>query len=169
MRAIRRPGGSFLWSALAPVLMIGYLAAPLPADAQTVRLQADDWVAECGTPEGDCSIIRVFRNTSANAANASFSLLIDLRNGQVAVVGKPDPTRATIQIDKYPSMQCVGTPYCIFSSSDAEVISRQLQTGSLILIDVTAGKSVLRSSLSTKGYRIALAKFQANGFRNSLK
>src|SRR5215217_4493304 len=149
-RPVGRRGRIVLRSAVALMLAFAYLTPPRPAYAQTVRLQADDWVAECGTPEGDCSIIGVFRNTSANASNASFSLLIDLRNGQVAVVGKPDPARASIRIDKNPSMQCTGTPYCIFSSSDAEAISRQLQTGLLILIDVTASSSLFRSSLSTK-------------------
>ena len=59
-----------------------------------------------------------------------FSLLIDLRNHLVAVVGKPFPGRASIRVDKNPPMECRGERYCIFSNDDAETIVRQLKSGS---------------------------------------
>ena len=103
------------------------------ATAEVVRLQADDWVTECDTAHetsnDDCSIIGVFRDRSRQGVAASFSLLADLRNKQLAVVGDPPPTSSRLQVDKNAPAQCNGTPYCIFSGSDAELVIRQLQTG----------------------------------------
>jgi len=138
------------------------------ANAETLRFQADDWVAECDASQAadaQCSIIGVFSSVNAAGPKGSFSLLIDLRNSLVAVVGKPFPSRASIRVDKNPPMECSGERYCIFSNNDAETIVRQLKTGSLILVDVFAGKSLFRSSLSTKGYRADLDKIHAQGFR----
>jgi len=137
------------------------------AGAQTLRSEADNWVAECGaSAETDCSIIGVFKYTNPAGPTGSFSLLVDLRNRQVAVVGKPPPSRATIRIDKNPGFECRGERYCIFSTSDAETIVRQLKSGSLVLIDVVAGPNAFRGSISTKGYRVDLNKIRAQGFRD---
>jgi len=76
------------------VLLFGLAAS---ASAETLRFQADNWVAECGAAS-DCSIIGVF-NSANPGPEGSFSLLVDLRNRLVAVVGKPPPSRATIRID----------------------------------------------------------------------
>jgi invasion protein IalB len=149
------------------MLVIGFGLATA-ASAQTLRFQADDWVAECGSSQGadaECSIIGVFSSTNAVGPKGSFSLLIDLRNRMVAVVGKPFPSRASIRVDKNPPMECSGERYCIFSNADAEDIVRQLKSGSLILADVFAGKNQFRSSLSTRGFRADLDKIHAQGFR----
>jgi hypothetical protein len=135
--------------------------------AQTVRFEADTWVAECGAaPDSDCSIIGVFRATGRTGPEGSFSLLVDLKNRLVAVVGKPTPSRASVRIDKNPAFECRGETYCIFSTTDAEAITRQLKIGSLVLVDVQAGKNIFRSSISTKGYQTDLGKIRAQGFRN---
>jgi hypothetical protein len=148
-------------------LIVGFGLAS-GARAETLRFQADDWVAECDTSQAtdaECSIIGVFSSENAIGPKGSFSLLIDLRNNLVAVVGKPFPGRALIRVDKNPPMECRGERYCIFSNDDVETIVRQLKSGSLVLVDVFAGKSLFRSSLSTKGYRADLDKIQAQGFR----
>src|SRR3954451_24612563 len=143
------------------LLLMGFAAS---ASAETLRFQADNWVAECGAAS-DCSIIGVF-NSANPGPEGSFSLLVDLRNRLVAVVGKPPPSRATIRIDKNPAMECRGERYCIFATSDAETIVRQLKSGSLVLIDVVAGPNAFRGSISTKGYRVDLNKIRAQGFRD---
>src|SRR5690242_10496462 len=135
------------------------------ASAQSVQFEADTWVGECGAAAGsDCSIIGVFKSANAGPTG-SFSLLVDLRNRMVAVVGKPPPSKATIRIDKNPALECQGGPYCIFSATDAEAIFHQLKLGSLVLIDVLAGKNVFWASISTKGYQAALGKIRAQRFR----
>jgi hypothetical protein len=150
------------------------LALPIGANSETLRFRSDDWLTECDTShetaDGDCSIIGVFRNSSTGGTKGSFSFLIDLRNHQVAVVGEPAPTRATLTVDKNPVLGCTGSP-CIFSTSEADIISRQLELGSLALIDVFTAKGVFRSSLSPKGYQAGLAKIMANGqqYRSSSK
>jgi invasion protein IalB len=162
-------------SALRSWSGIMMLAAPLlcvclhaVAAAEVLRLQADDWVTECDTAHetsnDDCSIIGVFRDRSRQGIAGSFSLLADLRNKQLAVVGDPPPTLSRLQVDKNAPVQCNGAPYCIFSGSDAEIVIRQLQTGSLIFIDVFTAKGPLKFSLSTKGYRAGIAKIQAQGY-----
>src|SRR3954464_9596167 len=111
------------------VLLLGLASS---VSAQTLRSEADNWVAECGaSPDTDCSIIGVFTSSNPAGPTGSFSLLVDLRNHQVAVVGKPPPSRATIRIDRNPGFECRGERYCIFSTSDAETIVRQLKSGHL--------------------------------------
>ena len=70
------------------------------------------------------------------------------------------------RLDKNPAMECRGERYCIFATSDAEMIARQLKSGSVVLVDVVAGKSAFRGSMSTKGYRADLDKIRAQGFGN---
>lgn len=153
-----------------PKLIGALLAATVcmtaKASAQRLQFEADNWVAECGAAaDSDCSIIGVFRSANTGPTG-SFSLLVDLRNRMVAIVGKPSPTRASIRIDKNPALECRGDQYCIFSTIDAEAIAHQLKLGSLALIDVVAGKDVFQASISTKGYQADLGKIRAQGFRN---
>lgn len=151
------------------LLGLALLFLPCSGLAEIVKFQADDWVTECDTshqsPDEDCSIIGVFRNTSPDGVKGSFSLLVDLKNRQVAVVGEPLPARVSLHIDKNQPVQCKGTAHCIFSSTDAEAVARQLQYGSLILVDVFTAKSMFRFSLSAKGYKAGLAKIHAMGYR----
>ena len=92
-------------------------------------------------------------------------MLVDLKNRQLAVVGEPVPARANLRIDKNQPVGCTGTQ-CIFSNTDAETVIRQLQYGSLMLIDVFTAKSVFQFSLSTKGFQAGMAKIQAMGYRS---
>src|SRR5437763_16911188 len=86
-----------------PALIFGlfWLLLPTGGSAEIVKFQADDWLTECNTaqqrPDEDCSIIGVFRNTLSDGVKGSFSLLVDLKNRQVAVVGEPVPTRASLR------------------------------------------------------------------------
>jgi hypothetical protein len=147
------------------ILLVGF-SFTTTANAETLRFQADDWVAECGdSADADCSIIGVFRSAGPAGPAGSFSLLVDLKSRLVAIVGNPSPSRATIRIDKNPALECRGEQYCIFSTGDAEIIPRQLKSGSLVLVDVVAGKDVFRASISTKGYQVDLGKIHAQGFR----
>lgn len=148
-------------------MLLAILLVSTQGSAQKVQFEADNWVAECGAPVGsDCSIIGVFRNADATGQTGSFSLLVDLRNRIVAVVGKPSPSRATVRIDKSQPFDCLGNQYCIFSTIDSEAIARRLKSGSLVLIDVAAGKNLFRASISTKGYQADLGKIRAQGFRD---
>ena len=91
------------------MLVLGF--GPASANAETLRFQADDWVAECDASQAadsQCSIIGVFSSANAAGRKGSFSLLIDLRNHLVAVVGKPFPGRASIRVDKNPPVECRG-------------------------------------------------------------
>jgi hypothetical protein len=123
------------------------------------QYQADEWHAECETASGgDCSIIGKFRSYRNDG---SFALALDLRSGVLAVVGEPPPFAATVQIDRNPKIRCTGPRYCLFGLDDSAAAARQLALGSVALIDVETEKGTLRSSLSTKGYRAALAKVRS--------
>jgi len=154
----------FVFARLMLAVLLGFATS---ASAQTLRSEADNWVAECGaSPDTDCSIIGVFKSSNPAGPEGSFSLLVDLRNRQVAVVGKPPPSRVTIRIDKNPGFECRGERYCIFSPADGETIVRQLKSGSLVLVDVVAGANAFRGSISTKGFRADLGKIRAQGLRD---
>jgi hypothetical protein len=154
-----------LWICLA--IIAGFIRS---ADAQQVKFDADNWFAECGAlADSDCSIIGVFRNNDAAGPKGSFSLLVDLRNRMVAIVGKPSPSKATVRVDNNQAFECQGTEYCIFSTSDSETIAQQLKSGSLVLVDLVAGENIFRASISTKGYQTDLGKIRAQGFRDRSK
>ena len=154
-----------LW--ICPAIIAGFIRS---ADAQQVKFDADNWFAECGAlANSDCSIIGVFRNNDAAGPKGSFSLLVDLRNRMVAIVGKPSPSKAMVRVDKNQAFECQGSEYCIFSTSDSETIAQQLKSGSLVLIDLVAGQNIFRASISTKGYQTDLGKIRAQGFRDLSK
>lgn len=153
-----------IWISVA-IVLVGSAAS-----AQKLQFEADNWIAECGaSADSDCSIIGVFKNAGATGATGSFSLLVDLRNRMVAVVGKPSPSRATIRIDKNQAFECRAAEYCIFSNSDSKAIARQLKSSSIVLIDIAAGRSLFQISISTKGYQADLAKINTQGFQGILQ
>ena len=119
-------------------------AAPSTAAEQ---FQADEWRAECegAAPGADCSIIVKFRSYRNDG---SFALALDLRSGVLAIVGEPSPRAAPME-------------NCLFALDDSAAAARQLAAGSVALIDVETEKGILRSSLSTKGYRATLAKVRS--------
>jgi hypothetical protein len=128
------------------------------------RLQADEWVTECDVenPSGDCSIIGVFRGSSREGTKGSFSLAIDLRSGLVAVVGTSHPIKASIRVDKHPPIRCSGSHYCLMSSADSERAVNELDTGTIILMDVFTEKENFLLSMTTRGYRAGLSKIRAH-------
>ena len=138
---------------------IAVMARAAPSTAAE-QFQADEWRAECegAAPGADCSIIVKFRSYRNDG---SFALALDLRSGVLAIVGEPSPLAATLQIDRNPKIRCSGPRYCLFALDDSAAAARQLAAGSVALIDVETEKGILRSSLSTKGYRATLAKVRS--------
>jgi hypothetical protein len=55
--------------------------------------------------------------------------------------------------------------YCVFPSSQALAAVKQLQVGSLILIDVFTARGAFSFSLTAKGYQAGIAKIRAWGYR----
>jgi hypothetical protein len=152
------------------VFVVSLISARPPASSgAALRYQADQWQTECDvaheTADRDCSIIGVFRNTLPDGTKGSFSLLVDITNSRVVLVGQPSPAKATIQVDKNPPLACSATPHCIFSAEDSAAITSELAAGSLVLIDVFVANHVFRASLSTKGYRASIVKIFAQGVR----
>jgi hypothetical protein len=142
---------------LATALGVMPHAAPSTA---AEKFQADEWHAECQTEEsgGDCSIIGRFQ---PYRHDGSFALALDLRSGVLAIVGDPPPLAATLQIGRNQKIRCVGPRYCLFPLDASAAAARQLATGSIALIDVETSSGVHYASLSTKGYRAALAKVRS--------
>ncbi|MGE0259505.1 MAG: hypothetical protein AB7H71_06515 [Alphaproteobacteria bacterium] len=128
------------------------------------RFQADQWRAECegAAPGTDCSVIVTFRPMRLDG---SYALAVNMRSGIVAIVGDPPPLAATLQIDHFPKIRCSGPQYCLFPIAESAAAAAQLAAGSIALVDVETKNGVLHSSLSTNGYRAALAKIWS--WRNS--
>jgi hypothetical protein len=140
-------------------------AAPAPA-AQTSR--SDEWITECD-PGGhagaaDCSITVPFWQTE-RGRDGSFALVIMLQTGNVGIVGRPFPVRAVLRIDKNPAVECRQTRYCIFPTDRAVAVVNELETGSLILIDVYTANAAFRFSLTPKGFQAGIAQIRAWGYR----
>jgi hypothetical protein len=146
---------------LAAILGLILNAAPSKAAEQ---FQADQWRAECegAVPGTDCSIIVTFRPTRLDG---SFALALNMQSGVFAIVGEPTPLAATLQIDDFPKIRCSGPRYCLFPVPDSAAAASQLAFGRIALVDVETKNGVLHSSLSTIGYRAALAKIWS--WRNS--
>jgi len=153
-------GRSRYRSAILLAAVIALASHTVPCARAAEQFQADEWHAECQAtaPGGDCSIIGKFRSYRDGG---SFALALDLRSGVLAVVGEPPPLAATVQIDRNPKIRCTGPRYCLFGLDDSAAAARQLAFGSVALIDVETEKGILRSSVSTKGYRAALAKVRS--------
>ena len=84
-----------------------------------------------------------------------------MQSGVLAIVGEPPPLGATLQIDRFPKLHCSGPRYCLFALDASAAAAGQLAAGSVALIDVETQNGTLRSSLSTIGYRAALAKLRS--------
>jgi hypothetical protein len=146
---------------LAAALALFSHAAPSKAAEQ---FQADQWRAECegATPGTDCSIIVTFRPMRLDG---SFALALNMQSGVIAIVGDPPPLGATLQIDDFPKIRCSGPQHCLFPIAESAAAAAQLAVGFIALIDIETKNGVLHSSLSTTGYRAALAKIWS--WRNS--
>ena len=142
-------------------------AAPTVAE-QTYR--SDDWVTKCdarpGSAAAECSIAVPFAQT-VDGEEGSFALVVILRSGDIAIVGHPFPTKAVLQVGKYPPIECRQPRYCLFRRDQARAAIQGFADGALVLIDVTTGKRTYRFSVSTKGYQAGLAYVRAWGYRFS--
>ena len=85
----------------------------------------------------------------------------------IGIVGSPPPLRAVLRVDKNPAAECRGSRYCIFPVGQSLALVKQLDIGSLILIDVFTAKSQFSFSLSPKGYRAGVAQIRAWGYQVS--
>lgn len=150
---------------LAAAALASATLAPLPGVAAET-FQADQWRTECdGTgPSAQCSIMVPFHERSSRGVAGSFVLAIGVDSGVAAIVGKPAPLAATLQVDKNPRIGCTGPGYCVFAPGGALAAAGQLAAGSLVLIDVMTKDGSYHSSLTTQGYRAGLAKLRAWSF-----
>ncbi len=143
------------------------LGAVGPASA-TLRFRADEWVTECGGNPGssaaECSITVPFWQ-DGNGGKGSFALVIMLETGNIGIVGTPFPVKAVLRVDGNPPIECRTTRYCIFPTAQSLAVVRELGVGSLILIDVFAGKAHFAFSLTPKGYQAGVAQIRAWGYR----
>jgi hypothetical protein len=136
----------------------------------TLRFRADEWVTECGgslgRPAADCSITVPFWQTG-NGGKGSFALVVMLETGNIGIVGQPVPVKAVLRIDRNPPIECRSTRYCIFPTAQSLSAVRELEVGSLVLIDVFTARSHFAFSLTPKGYQAGVAQIRAWGYRLS--
>jgi hypothetical protein len=162
---IRRRGGQA--ATILGLLLCAQLGAAA-GTAATEKFRSDEWITECnGTPGGggaDCSITVPFWQ-EANGGKGSFALVVMLQTGNIGIVGQPFPVKAVLRIDKNPPFECRQARYCIFPSAQALAIVNQLESGSLILVDVFTAKAEFNFSLTPKGYQAAIAQIRAWGYR----
>jgi len=97
----------------------------------------------------------------------SFALVVMIQTGNIGIVGSPAPAKAVLRVDKNPAAACRGARYCIFPTAQSIALVRQLDIGSLILIDVFTAKSRFSFSLSPKGYQAGVAQIRAWGYQVS--
>jgi invasion protein IalB len=148
----------------AVVLLSAGISVAMPRAANPMQFQADSWTAECDLKgkSGDCSIMAMLKGNSNRGTKGSFAFAADLQSGQFVLAGKPDPVGAIIRVDRNAPIACVGRPYCLVSSGQADTLVAQLSSGRLMLIDVFLAHEVFRLSVTTQGYRAGLAKIQAH-------
>jgi len=132
------------------------------------KFRADEWITECDAGPGrgspGCSVTVPFWQTRGNP-RGSFALVVMLQTGNIGIVGQPFPVRAVLRVDKNPPIECRQPRYCVFPSTQALTVLRQLEVGSLILIDVFTEKGTFYFSLTPKGYQAGIAQMRAWGYR----
>jgi hypothetical protein len=155
----------------AAIVLVLALCAPLGAAGAAPagqKFRADEWITECDGSPGrggaDCSIMVPFWQ-GEDHGRGSFALVVMLQTGNVGIVGQPFPVKAVLRVDKNPPMECRQTRYCIFPPAQSAAVVKQLEIGSLILIDVFTAKSQFSFSLTPKGYQAGIAQIRAWGYR----
>lgn len=146
-------------------LVLGAQLSAAAVATAALRFRADEWVTECDGRPGlvsDCSIMVPFWQTG-NRGKGSFALVVMLKSGNVGIVGQPYPTRAVLRVDKNPAAQCRQQRYCIFPAAQALAIVKQLEIGSLLLIDVFTANQEFSFSLTPKGFQAGVAQIRAWG------
>ena len=135
--------------------------------AAAQRYRADEWITECDSAPNlgaaACTITVPFWQTQPQTTG-SFALVIMLQTGNIGIVGLPFPTRAVLRVDKNPPIECKQARYCVFPSAQAFAALKQLEVGSLILIDVYTAKGAFNFSLTPKGFQAGVAQIRAWGY-----
>lgn len=143
------------------------LLVATPASAAQ-QFRSDEWITECeggpGAAAPDCSVTVPFWQTQGDQ-KGSFALVVMLQTGNIGIVGQPFPIKAVLRVDRNPPIECRQTRYCIFATAQALAVAKQLEAGSLILVDVMTERSTFRFSLTPKGYQAGIAKIRAWGYR----
>jgi len=174
MRGKSQQGNSWRFSnrvvgtSIILLLVFCAIQAPRPSwPAEGQKFRADEWITECDpairTGVSDCSITVPF--CSHGAPSGSFALVVMLQTGNIGIVGQPYPVRAVLRVDKNLPVECSHPRYCVFPTTQALAVLKQLKVGSLILIDVFTAIGTFSFSLTPKGYQAGLAQIRAWGYR----
>jgi hypothetical protein len=165
-RCARRIGMIYVVLAVAALGSVQIYSTP--GGAAGLKFRADEWVTECETgsraASPDCSITVPFWQSRGNP-KGSFALVVMLQTGNIGIVGDPFPHRAVLRVDKNPPVVCRQARYCVFPSMQALTVLKQLELGSLILIDVYTDKGEFNFSLTPKGFQAGIAQIRAWGYR----
>jgi hypothetical protein len=142
--------------------------SPDPSSAAAAQeYRADEWITECDAAAhlgaAACTITVPFWQTQPQTGG-SFALVIMLQTGNIGIVGLPFPTRAVLRVDKNPPIECKQARYCVFPSIQASAVLKQLEVGSLVLIDVYTAKGAFNFSLTPKGFQAGIAQIRAWGY-----
>ena len=152
----------------AALLLLALCPATPAAGGQQYRF--DEWIAECDgsprSPAADCSITVPFWQTQ-NGQKGSYALVVMLQTGNLGIVGQPAPVKAVLRVDRNPPVECRQSGYCIFPTAQALAVVKQLETGSLVLIDVVAPRATFHFSLTPRGYQAGVAKIRAWGYQTT--
>lgn len=132
------------------------------------RYQSDDWIAVCETAPGsgapECSITVPFGGIQ-NGAKGAFALLVVLDSGSIGIVGRPFPVHADLRVDGNRPIECRQPRYCLFPPEESLAAIKELDEGSLILIDISTARASFHFSLTPRGYQAGIAEIRAWGYR----
>jgi hypothetical protein len=154
---------------LAP-LLAGLLCSSLAVSVRAAveRYQSDEWITVCepepGTKTPGCSLTVPFGGVQ-NDKRGGFAMVVLLDSGMIGIVGLPFPVRAMVRIDKDPPIECHEWRYCLFPQDQSLAAIKELEVGSLILIDVYTARASFRFSLTPRGYQAGIAQIRAWGYR----
>jgi hypothetical protein len=157
---------TWLWLFLV-VLLPDQPLAPVAA-ATVEKYRSDEWITVCepepGTRTIGCSIMVPFGEIR-NGKGGSFALVVLLDAGYIAIVGQPFPVRAVLRIDRDLPIECREWRYCLFRRDQSVAAIKELEVGSLILVDVFTVRATFRFSLTPRGYQAGIAQIRAWGHR----
>lgn len=182
LRADRRRGDGGPWPPWIPVgpsanhgrAWLGLLVVALlwgqpiaaVAAAAAQKYRSDAWITVCepmpGTPK--CSIAVPFGDVQ-NGAAGSFALVVVVDTGDIGIIGRPFPVRAVLRIDRDQPIECSEWRYCLFPRDQSLTAIKELEVGSVILIDVFTTRATFRFSLTARGYQAGIAQIRAWGYR----
>ena len=145
-----------------------YTLLIVDAPAGVEKYRSDDWVTVCepvpGSHTQGCSLTVPFGGVQ-DGSRSAFALVVVLDSGTVGIVGEPYPVRAVLRIDKDLPIECDEWRYCLFPQNLGPAAIKDLEVGSLILIDVYTARARFRFSLTPLGYQAGIAQIRAWGHR----